>query len=162
MTGPRLRTDVIDVYVLRRAPAPQILQLRRARAPFIGAWHPVMGHVEPGETAVNAARRELAEEVALRRTDIINLYQLEQTYPFFIAERDEIHLSPRFVAEVTPGFRPTLNHEHDAYRWIELADAQSLFLWPGQRHAAREIETAIIPGGDTAAALRLPTPDERA
>jgi 8-oxo-dGTP pyrophosphatase MutT (NUDIX family) len=162
MTGPRLRTDVIDVYVLRRAPHAQLLQLRRARAPFVAAWHPVMGHIEPGETAVNAARRELAEEIALGPTGILGLYQLEQTYPFFIADRDEIHLSPRFVAEVAPGFSPTLNHEHDAHRWIDLADAQRLLLWPGQRHAAREIETAILPGGDTAAALRLPPPDQQA
>lgn len=159
MTGPRVRTDIVDVYVLR-GPEHEVLQLRRARSPMIGQWHPVMGHVEPGERAMETALRELGEEIGLDARSIERWYQLEQTFPFFLADRDEVHLSPRFVVFVPAGFEPALNGEHDAHRWLTLDDAEAHLLWPGQRHALREIVEFILPGGSSADALRLPAPGE--
>ncbi|MEM9166277.1 MAG: NUDIX domain-containing protein [Planctomycetota bacterium] len=155
--GPRLRTDVVDVYVFRRTPEVELLQLRRAAEPFAGAWHPIMGHVEPGETAVQTAARELGEEVGLAAgtAAVLGAWQLEQTHPFFLADRDEIVLSPRFVVEAEAGFQPLLNDEHDAHRWIPIAEAPRAFIWPGQRHAIRELAETVLPGGDSAAALSL-------
>lgn len=155
MNGPRVRTDIVDVYIIR---AHQLLLLRRSRAPMVGQWHPIMGHVEPGERATDTALREMHEEVGLRPERIDAWYQLEQTFPFFLADRDEVHLSPRFVAIVHASFEPALNSEHDALRWIDLVRAEPALLWPGQRHALREIIGCILPGGPTAEALRLPLP----
>ncbi|MBX3406912.1 MAG: NUDIX domain-containing protein [Phycisphaeraceae bacterium] len=92
--GPRIRSDVVDVYIFQRSatpprpvvgasamsgswggitpdtgadPVPGIyfLQVLRARDPLGGTWQPVMGHCEKGETAVQCALRELEEEVGL-------------------------------------------------------------------------------------------------
>lgn len=159
MTGPRLRTDIIDAYVLRPSgKTHQLLLLRRATEPLLGQWHPVMGHVEPGESAMQTVLREVKEEIGLRAADITRWHQLEQTFPFFLADRDEIHLSPRFVIESSPDFEPMLNEEHDDLRWIPIENAEHHLLWPGQRHALREIREHIVPGGATAEALRLPQP----
>ncbi|MEM8757307.1 MAG: NUDIX domain-containing protein [Planctomycetota bacterium] len=155
MSGPKLRTDVVDVYVFRRSAGAELLQLRRSRAPFVGAWHPVMGHIENGERAIETALRELHEEIGLARAGLVALYQLEQTFPFFLAERDEIMLSPRFAAEVDGSFEPRLNGEHDAHRWVPIADAPDRFVWPGQQHAIDELARFILPGGEKAEALRL-------
>ena len=156
MNGPRVRTDVIDVYVVRRRPDVAVLQLRRSRAPFVGDWHPIMGHIEPGETAIETAVREMSEEIGLlpAHPEFVALFQLEQTFPFFLADRNEVMLSPRFAVEVGGGFTPVLNDEHDDHRWVPI-DEPHRFIWPGQRHAIEEIRTAILPDADTARALRL-------
>ena len=160
---PTLRTDIVDLYLARRPLTPggpvglELLQLRRSKAPLLGSWQPIMGHIEPGETALQAATREAAEEVglALAGPHTRGLWQLEQTFPFFIAATDTLMISPRFVALLAPDWQPTLNHEHDAHRWVNAADAQRHFTWPGQLHALREIELILSPGSLQGEHLRI-------
>ena len=60
---PDSRADAVAVVVLRLAgPEAEVLLLRRSRGVFAGAWTFVMGGVEEGERATDAARRELFEE----------------------------------------------------------------------------------------------------
>ncbi len=164
----RVRADIVDLYVLRpRAGAGaaaivgagyEALQLRRARQPLLGTWQPVMGHIEPGETAVAAAAREAREEVALDLTDratVQGFWQLEQVHPFFIAASDEIVLSPRFLALVSRDWTPRLNDEHDAWRWTGLDNAPRAFSWPGQLASLREAEALLAPGSLQGHHLRL-------
>ena len=192
--GPRIRSDVIDVYVFQRAAKPPrpvvgasggaastswggitpdtgadpaigvyFLQLKRTREPLGGTWHPVMGHAEKGETAVQCAWRELSEEVGLREGDpaLRGVWALEQVHPFFIAELDAIVMSPRFAVEVVPDWTPRLNDEHAGHRWVHARDAvrasgEGAFMWPGQRAAAREIvESLLVEGSVCAEKLRV-------
>jgi 8-oxo-dGTP pyrophosphatase MutT (NUDIX family) len=111
---PTLRADLVDAYVFHRAPGLELLQLRRARDPLRATWQPVMGHVEPGETAVACLWRELREETGLSPRDALGAWALEQIHPYFVADLDAVVMSPRFAVEVAPGWEPTLNHEHDA------------------------------------------------
>ena len=148
--GPRVRSDVIDVYVARQSTPPgtvgdlELLQLRRSKSPLLGTWQPIMGHIEPGETAVAAALRELREEIALDATNpsqssVVGFWALEQVHPFYIAAIDCIVLSPRFVVLVRAGFEPTRITEHDAHRWVHAGEAQAHFVWPGQLAAIKEL-----------------------
>jgi len=163
---PSVRADIIDAYIFRRAgsepsraredadtasqpgardahssdtPAIELLQLRRARAPLTHTWQPVMGHVEPGETAVRCLWRELAEETGLAPADVLGAWALEQVHPFYLPELDAVMLSPRFAVEVAGDWTPRLNHEHDASRWVPAAEAESRFMWPGQQAAIEEL-----------------------
>lgn len=158
--GPRLRTDIVEVHVFRepgaRADVVEFLQILRASEPLARTWHPVMGHIEPGETAVAAAIRELREEIALdpAGASFGGMWALEQVHPFFVNEIDAIVLSPRFVVGVAPAWEPTLNAEHAAHRWIaaprsisdvaHLRDATDHFLWPGQKQALAEVLHEIV------------------
>lgn len=142
VAGPRLRTDIVDVYIFRRrARSIEFLQLLRSAEPLKDTWHPVMGHVEKGETAVACALRELEEEVGLRREDAAfkGMWALEQVHPFYIAAIDQIVLSPRFAAEVTATWKPRVNDEHTALRWVKRGDVAKRFMWPGQRAACGEV-----------------------
>lgn len=161
--GPRLRTDVVDVYVVRQGGpgmGPAVLQLLRAEEPLRDTWHPVMGHVERGETASACALRELEEELGLRRGDgaLLGVWALEQVHPFFVAPLDTIVLSPRFAALVAPGWEPPAGSEHSAARWITPADIDAMFLWPGQRSACREALEVVQGTGPAARVLRLDQP----
>lgn len=168
-SGPRIRADVVDVYVFRlptqrptaesRLPSTiEVLQLLRAKDPLGSTWQPVMGHVEVGETAKDTAWRELREEVGLDPRSagetLLGMWALEQVWPFYIAAIDCIVLSPRFVAQVATTWEPALNHEHTAHRWITVStdadhvDVRSAldrhFMWPGQRHTIMEILREIV------------------
>ncbi len=144
---PTIRCDVVDVYIFRRAArGVEFLQLLRAEEPLKSTWHPIMGHVHEGETAVQTAKREMLEEVGLESSLALGMWALEQTHPFFVARLDCICLSPRFVVEVGPQWTPVLNEEHSEWRWVPAADT-SAFVWPGQRAAVREVLDHIIAGG---------------
>ncbi|MBC7833672.1 MAG: NUDIX domain-containing protein [Phycisphaerales bacterium] len=157
--GPRLRADVVDVYVFRRVQGPgtfdeaiEFLQLLRNDEPLKGTWHPVMGHIEHEETAPQCAVRELSEELGLRfgAPDLLGFWALEQVHPFYIAAIDSIVLSPRFAVEVSREFRPVLDVDHAAHRWVGASEAWRRFMWPGQIATVREIIDHLLRPGSLA------------
>ena len=168
--SPRVRSDIIDAYVFRRVPSTnnpgssaagseiEVLQLRRTHAPAPATWHPVMGHIEAGERATDTLWRELAEELGLGGSAVLDAWALEQVHPYFIADLDAVFLSPRFAVEVIPGFEPSINEEHDDFRWLPLARAIHEALWPGQRAALRELHK-LLEGDPSAELLRIDAPE---
>ena len=146
---PSIRTDIVDVYVARTVPSPgegddetfEFLQLLRARDPMNATWQPVMGHIEPKETAVDCAWRELKEEIGLAQDDprLVGVWALDAVHPFYLAASDSIVMSPQFLVLMDTVFTPRLNHEHSDERWVtEVAE----FMWPSQRagvHRALEV-----------------------
>ncbi len=165
--GPRVRADVVDLYVFRSAVAGtgsgggaggiELLQLLRAKAPMDETWQPVMGHVEPGERAWETAVREAHEEIGLdlAAPPCLGFWALEQVYPYYLPTLDCIVMSPRFVAEVDSGWSPTLNDEHTDHRWIAAPKhagrpAQDHFMWPGQKRAVQELLSEIATAGSAA------------
>jgi dATP pyrophosphohydrolase len=159
---PTLRTDVVDVYVARRgALGLEFLQLLRAQEPLAKTWQPVMGHVEANEHGVQAAKREMKEEVGLACGDghVLAMYALEQVHPFYIAELDCVMLSPRFVVEVAAGWSPSQqvllqSTEHTEHRWVQESRAADCFMWPGQRAALQEVGR-VLRGCESAAQLLI-------
>lgn len=164
MPGPNLRTDIVEVYVFRRdasqrgALGVEFLQLHRCRGAVAQTWQPVMGHVEAGETAAQAAQRELAEETGFAPGHgLLALWQLESVNAYFLASHDAVMLSPGFAAEVRAQQEPRLDEAHDDFRWVARDQADCRFLWPGQRQAISQIIRDILPADSPVAPLlRLP------
>ena len=44
-----------------------------------------------------------------------------------------------FAARAPAGWEPTLNEEHDEYRWTTVEEALSLLHWPEAREAVRRL-----------------------
>jgi dATP pyrophosphohydrolase len=117
------------------------------RAPQLDAyWHVVAGGVEEGETAREAAVRELLEEVGLDAQT--RLSDLERPFAYSLAEESEAvraRFSPAqvdvpvdvFVADVDAAWEPALNEEHDDYRWCTRDEAAALLHWPEPREIVR-------------------------
>jgi 8-oxo-dGTP pyrophosphatase MutT (NUDIX family) len=140
-----VRVSLVDVYVLRGAgPSLECLVLRRAqggRCP--GSWEAVHGHIEPGETPTDAARRELAEETGLVPERLYNLSRVET---FYQHRKDEVALVPVFAAFVTPDAAVRTGAEHDRHEWLPAANARRRFAWPREGRALDDI-VALLGSG---------------
>jgi dATP pyrophosphohydrolase len=157
---PLVRADIVALYPYRPGASAagehgvEFLLMRRAPRKYMpGTWNVVQGKIEPGETAIQAAVREMQEETGLRpRT----LYQMNGVNTYFMAPKDTLVHSPVFLAEVGPKDEVTLNNEHDDYRWLKTDDALTLLIWPNQRKLIRALVSDIIEAGDDRDYLRLP------
>jgi len=143
---PEIVSNVIDVYAFRRnGTQVEFLLLKRSQGRRLAkTWQAVHGRIEPGETAVQAALRELKEETALRPS---GFWQLEFVNTFYLAAEDALLMCPCFAAEIDPATEIVLSDEHTAFRWEPSARAQEGYMWPGQRHAVHEIMAEIITPG---------------
>jgi 8-oxo-dGTP pyrophosphatase MutT (NUDIX family) len=138
---------MIAVFVVRHTAngGHEFLQLRRAAGEWMaGTWQIVRGTIEPGETAVAAARRELLEETALSP---IEFYALCSVESFFLPARDAILHVPVFCAFVDPAHPVVLNDEHDACRWVPAAQMAAAITWASERAVLQEVLDDILGNG---------------
>jgi 8-oxo-dGTP pyrophosphatase MutT (NUDIX family) len=125
-----------EVFVLVRR-GEEYLVLRRSEKQG-GYWHSVAGAVEQGETYAEAAARELLEETGLaaeprdlgRSFD----YDIQGWESHYTPGAERVHVES-FLVEAPGGWEPTLDWEHDGYRWCAPAEAVELLRWPETRAA---------------------------
>jgi 8-oxo-dGTP pyrophosphatase MutT (NUDIX family) len=138
MRGP----DEVAIFVLRHDRS-EVLVVHRS--PDLGGyWHTIAGGVEAGEALPDAAARELLEETALRvavhETGIAFHYPLTEEPPErrarYAPDITAVRVSC-FVADAPDGWEPTLDHEHDDYRWVAADDAPDALFWPDVADALR-------------------------
>jgi dihydroneopterin triphosphate diphosphatase len=136
------RPDAVAVVVLRgEAEDAEVLLLRRAGGVFAGAWTFVMGGVEDGERATDAARRELFEETGLAPTMLFTAGELDA---FYDPVRDRIVHVPFFVAHVGEGDVVLENAVHDEHRWVGFPDADWMLEFSSQRRVLEEVRRAFV------------------
>lgn len=143
---PDIRADGVAVYVYRRTPLLEFLQIRRSAktGEYQGSWQTVYGGVEPGETAVQAALRELHEETALTP---ISMWQVEYLESFYFMPHDYVLVMPVFAVEVARDAQVHLNEEHDDARWVPEARIDNAFMWRTQREALKYLLEALRASG---------------
>jgi dihydroneopterin triphosphate diphosphatase len=93
-----------------------------------GYWHLAGGRVEPGETDADAAARELHEETELVAATLDDLGD-DLGY-----DGVRVHA---FAVRAPDGWEPTLNEEHDDYRWCSLDEALALLRYEEPREVVR-------------------------
>ncbi len=132
-----------EVFVLVRR-GEEYLVLRRSEKQG-GYWHSVAGALEPGETYSEAAERELLEETGLAAStrDLGRSfdYDIAGWESHYVPGAERVHVEC-FLAEAPGGWEPTLDWEHDAYRWCLAGEAAALFYWPEPRELLEELAAA--------------------
>jgi dATP pyrophosphohydrolase len=141
-----VRVAFVDAYVLRPGAAGlEVLALRRApsgRSP--GSWETVHGHIEPGETPVQAAVREMREETGLEPARLYNVSRVES---FYRHRTDEITLIPVFAGVVVGAATVRHSGEHDRAEWLAPSEAAGRFSRPRERRALEDV-LSILGSGD--------------
>ena len=135
-----VRCTMVSILALRGSGARTRMLLVRRASPYLkGLWSYVAGHIEVGETAWQAARRELAEETGLVP---LELYATSFCEQFYDASANCIQIVPGFVARIAVDAQVRLNDEHSAVRWVTLARAADELPFGSQRdliaHVRRE------------------------
>ena len=142
-----MRTGVeVAVFVTRKS-GSEVLIVHRS--PEQGAyWHVVAGGVEPGETATEAAERELREETGLVAKTVAGVEVIEYVYPLTEEPADRRDQYDQSVAQVEvtcfhvtapDEWEPTLDWEHDDHRWCEPGEAFATLRWPATAEALRKL-----------------------
>ena len=138
----------VEVYVWRQSgPDPEVLLLRRC-AQLGGFWHCVAGAVEPGESEIDAAARELREETGLTVPVIDS--GVRYAYPVDEDRRDQFATGVEgitvacFTAEVPVDVQIELDWEHDELAWHPLSTAASVLRFPV---VARAMQAAVTTAG---------------
>lgn len=160
---PEEKHATASVFVLRRSgTATQMAVLWHQG---LGKWLIPGGHVEANETAADAARREVLEEIGVRvvlfdsspvrltsaqgeRANPLPLGVVEEVVPSMGEQPSHVHIDHLFAAAVDEA-APAKAAESEP-RWVELSDLPHLDLFRITRTVGGEL---LRPGSQLAAAV---------
>ena len=133
---------VVDAYVYRKTEnGLKFLILKRASTKlYEHLWQGVAGKIEAGETAPQAAIRELDEETGLKPK---HMFIADHISRFYETYGDRINLVPVFGIEVDSD-DVTLSEEHCDYKWVTLDEALEHLVWRGQKEGIQVINEMVL------------------
>ncbi len=135
-------TTHVDSYVFRwDGNRPVYLMLKRPSDKHYGhLWQGVAGHIEEGESAVEATVRELKEETGFEPT---RMFTVDYVSSFYQSHNDQMHLVPVFGIEVSSA-EVELSDEHEFFRWCSIETALDLLSWRQQKEALKVLHEMVI------------------
>jgi lipoyl(octanoyl) transferase len=123
-----------------------LLHRRPERGNF---WQPITGSIEEGETPIETARREIAEETGHRgNPEALDLHQSFMIESQYLEAR---HPGPIIASEV--GFVARLASavpiqidadEHDDFGWFTFSEAYERIRWTDDREALERLQTRLL------------------
>ncbi|MEO3988282.1 dihydroneopterin triphosphate diphosphatase [Pseudocitrobacter cyperus] len=138
------KRPVSILVVIYAEDTKRVLMLQRRDDPDF--WQSVTGSVEEGETASQAAAREVKEEVSVDVfAERLNLMDCQRTVEFEIFSHLRHRYAPGVMRNTESWFCLALPHErevvfteHLTYRWVDAVDAAALTKSWSNRQAIEE------------------------
>jgi ADP-ribose pyrophosphatase YjhB (NUDIX family) len=118
----------IGVCLLRQDSDGEVLLARRGRSPALGAWNLPGGAQELGETAEQAARRELLEETGLIAGPLLLAANVDSIH-HDTAGRVRYHYTIIDFAALHAGGTLTAGDDVTELAWAPLGDLAPFALW---------------------------------
>jgi RimJ/RimL family protein N-acetyltransferase/8-oxo-dGTP pyrophosphatase MutT (NUDIX family) len=137
------KPSLVSIVVIKDTPdGPKTLFIRRVGKLLFGCWQYVTGGIEPGETAIEAAFRELFEETKLTPT---RMYLGDFVESFYDDKGDTIQHAPLFIVYVDEKQKISLSpKEHDQYEWITLNEAKDRCQYTNQKEVVDHVKKVFI------------------
>ena len=137
MVDTVITVRVVDAYVFRKVENKiRFLLLKRANKKiYEHLWQGVAGKIETGESAWQAALRELNEETGLQPK---HMFIADHVSKFYEQIGDRINLVPVFGIEVESE-EVRLSDEHAEFRWMDVDEAEETLVWSGQKKGVRTV-----------------------
>ncbi|MFH1306882.1 MAG: NUDIX domain-containing protein [Candidatus Micrarchaeota archaeon] len=98
-----------------------------------GHWDFPKGHVEEGESEIEAARRELAEETGIGEAEVVDGFKYEYEYEFGNRNGKPKSKKVTFMLAKTPKKITRLSHEHKGARWVPYKRAMQMLTFENAR-----------------------------
>jgi dATP pyrophosphohydrolase len=131
---------VIAFVVAGHGDSARILLLKRKTAP-VGAWCPVSGRIEAGETAWQTALREIGEETGLKDG---TLYTTGFTDSFYDPAANAIELMPVFLFMIAREEKVTLDEAQETHAWLSVDAALAQLTFAGHKTALELIQRDFL------------------
>jgi dATP pyrophosphohydrolase len=129
-----IRCFGISAFVCRVANGSMdVLLIRRDGSYLGGTWQMVSGKIEKGETAWEAALREIKEETGLTPDRFYSANRLEQ---FYEVNQNCINLVPIFVGFMDVDSAVQLSDEHTDFQWVSYDKLSVYVSFPHQAETA--------------------------
>jgi lipoyl(octanoyl) transferase len=145
MVGRPESVRLIKVIVHNGDHRVLLLHRRPERGNF---WQPITGTIEPGESALEAARRELVEETGTagdpRDLGLVQSFMIESQYLANRFPQPIIASETGFAAyaDTTIPIRVDAE-EHDEYGWFTFEEAYGKIRWTDDREALEQLESRM-------------------
>ena len=146
MVDTVITVRVVDAYVFRKIENKiRFLLLKRANNKiYEHLWQGVAGKIETGESAFQAALRELEEETGLKPK---HMFIADHVSKFYEQIGDRINLIPVFGIEVESE-EVRLSGEHTEFRWMDVDEAEETLVWSGQKKGVRTVYEMLMSNDD--------------
>lgn len=132
----------ISAYVIyKTSQGTFYLLIRRCGDYLKGSWQMISGGIEKGETAKEAALREIHEETGLTPHAI---YLADAVETFYMESNDKIAFVPVFVAFVEDLSVRLSPKEHDTYEWLSFENAKERLLWTEQKRVIAHVHENFV------------------
>jgi 8-oxo-dGTP pyrophosphatase MutT (NUDIX family) len=106
-------------------------------------WDYAKGHLEEGETAWQAAVRELREETGIRQVDRVGRFERDMHYVFRSPKKGVVHKTVTYFLGRTRQEEVTVSDEHEGHAWLPLAAALERLTFENAREMLRAAADAM-------------------
>jgi len=121
-----------------------LLMKRNLNKIYEHLWQGVAGKIEDGETAPEAAIRELKEETGFYP---VKVFVADHVSRFYEVHGDRINLVPVFGIEVNSD-EVILSEEHIDFKWVTIEEALNTLVWNGQKKGIQTVHDMVISDDD--------------
>ena len=132
---------VIDAYIFhQKSDGIKFLIMKRAKTKmYEHLWQGVAGKIEVGETAPEAAIRELKEETGF---EPFRMFVADHVSKFYETHGDRINLVPVFGIEVDRE-DVKISEEHCDFKWVDFETARDTLVWKGQKEGITAVNNML-------------------
>lgn len=106
-------------------------------------WDYPKGHLEEGESAWQAAVRELREETGIRQVDRVGRFQKDMQYAFYSSKKGPIRKTVTYFAGRTRTADVVVSDEHTGFAWLPYEEAMQRLTYDNARTMLAAAHRAI-------------------